>query len=102
MNGNRNGNSSHMLQFLPAASVGQNRLSNVKNPILDYLIPHGSGRLEEGREGKKRFAFFAFHQGSCFFIFLFMLIVNLFKIRLGKTKYEWIKLKSIFVLITAF
>lgn len=73
-----------------------------KNPILDYLIPHGSGRLEEGREGKKGFAFFAFHQGICSSLFLFMSTVNLFKIQLGKTKYEWIKLKSIFVLITAF
>lgn len=40
-----------------------------KNPILDYLIPHGSGRLEEGREGKKGFAFFAFHQGSTLLFF---------------------------------
>lgn len=74
-----------------------------KNPILDNSIPHGSGRLEEGREGKKGFAFFAFHQGICSSVFfLFMSTVNLFKIQLGKTKYEWIKLKSIFVLITAF
>lgn len=40
-----------------------------KNLIFDYLIPHGSGRLEEGREEKKGFAFFAFHQGSCSFAF---------------------------------
>lgn len=52
------------------------------------------------REGREDFAPLAFHQGSC--SFFVVVTVNLFKTWLGKTKYERIKLKSIFVLITAF
>lgn len=103
-NGNRNGNSSRVLRLPPAAGVGQNRHSNAKTLLLVILFCMDQGDLRKAGRERKVLDFLLSTKVAAlfFFFFFFMSTVNLLKIWLDKTKYEWIKLKSVFVLITAF
>lgn len=90
-----------MLRLLPAAGVGQNRHSNARTLLLVVLFCMDQGDLRKAGRERKVLDFLLSTKVAALFFF-FMSTVNLLKIWLGKTKYEWIKLKSVFVLITAF